>query len=67
MKHSFKTKIHRKGKQKEVEISFDYCITESGTLTKDVQVFEDGKEIKNYSIPAVIYAIDSFLWRLPDE
>jgi len=64
MKHSFKTKIHRKGKIKEVEISFDYSITESGTVTKDIHVFEDGKEIRNCSVPEIINAIQTYLNRL---
>lgn len=67
MEHTFKTKITRRGKLKEVEISFVHTETDKETITKDVVVKENGKVIRNYSIPAVIYAIDSYLWRLSDE
>ncbi|MCK9210448.1 MAG: hypothetical protein M0P61_06400 [Ignavibacteriaceae bacterium] len=61
MELKFKTKITRREKQKEVEISFAFSEKNNETKIEDIHVYEEGKEIKNYSIPAVINAIHNYL------
>lgn len=62
MKYSFEPLITRRGKPQRLKVTFEYDQKLKQINFDSVKVYEQGKEIKVYSISEIYIAINKFLF-----
>lgn len=61
MQYQFETEIIRRNKRQKVKIIFSVKEHKKSQSIKNIKVYENGKEIRNYSYSFVINAILNYL------